>query len=107
MEVPPTAAMTDVIAKMMIEVHLILAIATEEVNLGQSSELIVIKDALKKLDTHTMPVQEARMAIMGNSNVTHIVDNKVTVLIETASTHRRWERCVFVSHPRIPEHAYG
>ena len=37
-EVPPTAAMTDVIVKMMIEVLLILAIATEEINLGRSSE---------------------------------------------------------------------
>ena len=38
-EVPPTALMTDVIAKMMIEVLLLLAIATEEVNLGRLSEL--------------------------------------------------------------------
>jgi len=42
-EVPPTAAMTDVIVKIMIEVLLILAIATEETILRRSSELMLIK----------------------------------------------------------------
>lgn len=37
-EAPPTAAMTDVIVKIMIEVLLILAISTEEINFGRSSE---------------------------------------------------------------------
>jgi hypothetical protein len=41
-EVPPTAAMTDVIVKIMIEVLSILAIATKEVKRGRSSELIDI-----------------------------------------------------------------
>jgi hypothetical protein len=39
-EVPPTAAMTDVIVKIIIEVLSILAIATKEVNQGRSSGLI-------------------------------------------------------------------
>jgi len=38
-----------------------------------------VEDALKKLDVLTM--EEARMAISGNLNATHSVDNKVTVLI--------------------------
>lgn len=42
-EVSPTAVMTDVIVKIIIEVLLILAIATEEINLGRSSELVLIK----------------------------------------------------------------
>ncbi len=39
-----------------------------------------IEDALKRLDTLTM--EEARMAIAETLNVTHKVDDKVTVLIE-------------------------
>jgi hypothetical protein len=41
-EVPLTAAMTDVYVKVMIEVLRILAIATEEINLGRSRELMLI-----------------------------------------------------------------
>jgi hypothetical protein len=41
-EVPPTAAMRNVIVKIIIEVLSILAIATKEVNQGRSSELIGI-----------------------------------------------------------------
>jgi hypothetical protein len=37
-EVPPTAAMTDVIVKIMIEILSILAIATKEIKQGRSSE---------------------------------------------------------------------
>jgi hypothetical protein len=37
MEVPPTAAMTDVIVKIMIQVLSILAIATKEIKRGRSS----------------------------------------------------------------------
>ena len=83
-EVPPTAAMTDVIVKIMIEVLSILAIATKEIKQGRPSALIYvylllltysflekfvkkllgrndIEDGLKRLDTLTM--EEARMAI--------------------------------------------
>jgi hypothetical protein len=41
-EVPPTAAMTDVIVKIMTEVLSILAIATKEVDQGRSSESVDI-----------------------------------------------------------------
>ena len=39
-EVPPTAAMTDVIVKIVTEVLSILGIATKEIKQGRSSELI-------------------------------------------------------------------
>ena len=103
-EVPPTAAMTDVILKIMIEVISILAIATKEIKQGRSSKQIDlhilfaldsrflekflkklvgqndIEDALKKLDTLTM--EESRMAIAEILNVTHRVDDNVAVLID-------------------------
>ena len=45
-EVPPTAAMSDVIVKIMIEVLSILAIATKEIKQGRASELIDIHKLL-------------------------------------------------------------
>ena len=39
MEVPPTAAMTDIIVKIMVEVLSIFAIATKEIRQGRTSEL--------------------------------------------------------------------
>jgi hypothetical protein len=45
-EVRPTAAMMDVILKIMIEVLSILAIATKQIKQGRSSELI---------DVHKLP----------------------------------------------------
>ena len=42
-EVPPTAAMTDVIVKIMIKVLSILAIATKDIKQGLSSELIDLR----------------------------------------------------------------
>jgi hypothetical protein len=41
--VPPTAAMTDVIVKIMIEILSILAIATKEIRQGRSSEYTVLQ----------------------------------------------------------------
>ena len=41
-EVPPTAGMTDIIVKIMIEVLSILAIATKEINQSRASELISV-----------------------------------------------------------------
>ena len=37
-EVPPTAAMTDVIVEIMVEILSILAIATKEISQGRTSE---------------------------------------------------------------------
>jgi hypothetical protein len=45
-EVPPTAAMADVVVKIMIEVLSILAIATKEIKQGRSSESIDIHKLL-------------------------------------------------------------
>jgi hypothetical protein len=45
-DVPPTAAMTDVIVKILIEVLSILAIATKRIKQGRSSELIDIHKLL-------------------------------------------------------------
>ena len=45
-EVRPTAAMTDVIVKIVIEVLSILAIATKQIRQGRSSESIVIHKLL-------------------------------------------------------------
>jgi hypothetical protein len=98
--VPPTAAMTDVIVKIMMEILSILAIATKEIKQGRSSEYtdlqyIIcswltfflekfvkkllgrsdIEDALKRLDTLTM--EETRMAIAETLNVMHKMDDKV------------------------------
>jgi hypothetical protein len=42
-EVPPTAAMTDVIVKILIEVLSIFAIATKEIKQGRSSEWIDLR----------------------------------------------------------------
>jgi hypothetical protein len=101
-EVPPTAAMTDVIVNIMIEVLSILAIATKEIKQSRSSELIDIhkfaldlpslekfvkkfvkkllgrndiEDALKRLDILTM--EEARMATAETLKVTNRVDDNV------------------------------
>ena len=46
MEVRPTAAMTDVIIKIIIEVLSILAIATKEIKQGRLSELIDVHKLL-------------------------------------------------------------
>ncbi|KAI0271192.1 hypothetical protein BGY98DRAFT_1179495, partial [Russula aff. rugulosa BPL654] len=85
--VPPTAAMTDVIVRIMIEILSILGIATKEIRQGRSKKFVKkllgrndIDDALKRLDTLT--IEEARMAIAETLNTTHSVDEKITVLIE-------------------------
>jgi hypothetical protein len=110
-EVPPTAAMTDVILKIIIEVLSILAITTKELKQGRSSELIDteellltyfsletfvkkllgrngIEDALKRLDTLTM--EETRMAIAETLKVTNRVDDKVTALIDGEKNACLW-----------------
>ena len=46
-EVPPTAGMTDIIVKIMVEVLLILSIVTKEIKQSRASELITsVKDQL-------------------------------------------------------------
>ena len=99
-EVPATAAMTDIIVKMMVEVLNILAIATKEIKEGRASEFprplqcmdsahpwsekflkrligkTDIEDALSRLDKLTQ--EEVRMATAQLLKITHRVDDKVT-----------------------------
>ncbi|KAH8985162.1 hypothetical protein EDB92DRAFT_2105691, partial [Lactarius akahatsu] len=81
-EVPQTAAMTDVIVRIMVEVLSIFAIATKEIKQGFAKKFVKklvgrrdIEDALQKLDRLTQ--EEARMATAEVLRVTHGVDDKV------------------------------
>ena len=103
-EVRPTAGMTEVIVKIMIEILSILAIATKQIKQGRSSKSTDvhkfvsrvtfletflkkllgkndIEDALTKLDILTM--EEARMAIAETLKVANRVDNKVDKVDDT------------------------
>jgi hypothetical protein len=97
--VPPTQGMADIIVKVMIEVLVILAIATKEINQNGASELIPgegpsplaypfsetflnklvgktdIEDALQRLEKLTQ--EEGRMATAEGLRATHGIDNKV------------------------------
>jgi hypothetical protein len=107
--VSPTSAMTDMIVTIMVEVLSILSIATAEIKQGRQSKHLPsgpavwlahilsekylkkllgksdIEVALKRLDTHTQ--EEARMAIAEVLKVTHIMDDKMRVLIDGAQNH--------------------
>ncbi|KAI9446074.1 hypothetical protein H4582DRAFT_526080 [Lactarius indigo] len=81
-EVPQTAAMTDVIVKIMVEVLSIFAIATKEIKQGRAKKFFNklagrrdIEDALERLDRLTQ--EEARMATAEVLRLTHSVDDKV------------------------------
>ena len=100
-EIPPTAGMTDIIVKIMVEVLSILSIATKEIKQSRASELITgvtneftmltygrlgkyvkklvgrtdMEDALGRLDGLTQ--EEARMAAAQGLKVAHEVDDKV------------------------------
>ena len=99
-EVPPTAGMTDIIVKIMVEVLCILSIATKELKQSRASELIPgdvncsyrltgclgkyvkkligrtdIEDALNRLDR--LAQDEVGMAAAQGLNATHKVDDKV------------------------------
>ena len=99
-EVTPTAAMTDVITKIMVEVLSIFGIATKELRRGSASEFPIdcpwictelgvekflkrlagrtdLEDALKKLDRLTQ--EEARMAAAENLRITHSVRDEARV----------------------------
>ena len=106
-DVPATSAMMDMIVKIMVEVISILSIATAEIKRGRQSELIAsdfslfrlsdiclgkflnkllgrsdINGALKRLDTLTQ--EEARMAIAELLKVTHMMDDKIRLIIDGA-----------------------
>ncbi|KAH9046692.1 hypothetical protein EDB84DRAFT_632362 [Lactarius hengduanensis] len=86
-EVPPTAAMTDIIVKIMVEVLGILAISTKEIEQGRTKKYLKklagrtrLEDALKRLDKLTQ--EEARMAAAQLLKIAHNVENKVTQVID-------------------------
>ena len=106
-EVRLTAAMMDIIVKIIVEVLSILSIATKEIRRGQASEWITsnsllltdsclekylkklmgkngLEDALKKLDVLTQ--EEARMATAELLRVTRGVDDKVTAILDGAQS---------------------
>ena len=116
-DVPPTSAMMDMIVKIMVEVISILSIATAEIKRGRRSEPIAsdfsllsdiclgkylnrllgksdIDGALKRLDTLTQ--EEARMAIAELLKVTHLMDDKIRLIIDGA------QKCIS-SPTRYPE----
>ncbi|KAI0301669.1 hypothetical protein B0F90DRAFT_1950194, partial [Multifurca ochricompacta] len=90
-EVPPTAAMTDIIVKIMVEVLGILALATKEIKQGSAKKYLKklagrtdIEDALGRLDKLTH--DEALMATAQLLKLTNSVDNKVTSVNDKVTT---------------------
>ncbi|KAH9031128.1 hypothetical protein EDB85DRAFT_1383471 [Lactarius pseudohatsudake] len=78
--------MTDMIIKIMIEVLNIFAIATKEMKQSRAKKYLKkligkkeMEDALKRLDKLTQ--EEARMAAAEILRLTHIVDDKVTTVV--------------------------
>ncbi|KAH9071664.1 hypothetical protein EDB83DRAFT_2517478 [Lactarius deliciosus] len=86
-EVTPTAAMTNIITKIMVEVLTIFGIATKELRRGSAKKFLKklagrtdLEDAVKKLDRLTQ--EEARMALAEILKMTHIVRDDVKVIID-------------------------
>ncbi|KAF8270105.1 hypothetical protein EI94DRAFT_1723881 [Lactarius quietus] len=84
-EVTPTAAMTDIITKIMVEVLTIFGIATKELRRGSAKKFLKrlagrtdLEDAVKRLDNLTQ--EEARMALAEVLKLSHIVHDKVKVV---------------------------
>ncbi|KAH9034365.1 hypothetical protein EDB83DRAFT_2525174 [Lactarius deliciosus] len=84
-EVTPTAAMTNIITKIMVEVLTIFGIATKELRRGSATKFLKklagmtdLEDAVKKLDRLTQ--EEARMALAEVLKITHIVRDDVKVV---------------------------
>ncbi|KAH8979310.1 hypothetical protein EDB92DRAFT_1821088 [Lactarius akahatsu] len=81
-ETPQTAAMTDVIVKIMVEVLSIFAIATKEIKQGRGKKFIKklagrrdIEDALERLDKLTR--EEAQMATTEVLRLTRSINDKM------------------------------
>ncbi|KAH9165986.1 hypothetical protein EDB89DRAFT_2076339 [Lactarius sanguifluus] len=92
-EVTPTAAMTDIIVKIMVEVLGILAISTKEIRQGRTKKYLKrlagrteLEDALKRLDKLTQ--EEARMAAAQLLEIAHNVENKITQVIDDGKEAR-------------------
>ncbi|KAI0300207.1 hypothetical protein BC826DRAFT_931747, partial [Russula brevipes] len=85
--VAPTAAMTDIIVKIMVEVLSILAIMTKDIKEKRAKKYLKrllgknnIEDSLKRLDSLTH--DEARMATAEALKTTRSVDNKMKVVLD-------------------------
>ncbi|KAH9061889.1 hypothetical protein EDB87DRAFT_1610009 [Lactarius vividus] len=81
-EIQPTAAMIDIIVKIMVEVLSILGIATKELRQGKMKKYLVklvgrkdVEDALQRLDKLTQ--EEARMAAVEALTISRGIDNKI------------------------------
>ncbi|KAH9055869.1 hypothetical protein EDB83DRAFT_1091321 [Lactarius deliciosus] len=81
-DIRPTAAMTDIIVKIMVEVISILGIVTKEIRQGRTMRYLKkligrkdVEDALQRLDKLTQ--EEARMAGVEALTITCDIDNKV------------------------------
>ncbi|KAF8260076.1 hypothetical protein EI94DRAFT_938712 [Lactarius quietus] len=81
-EIRPTAAMTDIIVKIMLEVLSILGIVTKEIGQGRMTKYLKrlvgrkdVEDALRRLDQLTQ--EEARMAAAEVLKITRGIDSKV------------------------------
>ncbi|KAH9015325.1 hypothetical protein EDB85DRAFT_2295646, partial [Lactarius pseudohatsudake] len=84
-EVAPTAAMTNIIMKIMVEVLTIFEVATKELRRGSANKFLKklagttdLEDAVKKLDRLTQ--EEARMALAEVLKIMHIVHDDVKVV---------------------------
>ncbi|KAH8988125.1 hypothetical protein EDB86DRAFT_2056685 [Lactarius hatsudake] len=84
-EVTPTAAMTNIITKIMVEVLTIFGIATKELRRGSAKRFLKklagrtdLEDAVKKLDRLTQ--EEARMALAELLRITNSVRDEVNVV---------------------------
>ncbi|KAN0129873.1 hypothetical protein V8E53_012345, partial [Lactarius tabidus] len=86
-KVRPTAAMRDIIVKIMVEVIAILGIVTKEIGQGRTKRYFKkllgrkdVEDALQRLDKLTQ--EEARMAAAEALTITRGIDDKVNVVDE-------------------------
>ncbi|KAH9011776.1 hypothetical protein EDB84DRAFT_1424602 [Lactarius hengduanensis] len=81
-DVRPTAAMTDIIVKIMVEVISILGMVTKEIRQGRTKKYLKkligrndVEDALQRLDRLTQ--EEARMAAVETLTITRGIGDKV------------------------------
>ncbi|KAH8984900.1 hypothetical protein EDB86DRAFT_3219430 [Lactarius hatsudake] len=81
-DIRPTAAMTDIIVKIMVEVLSVLGLVTKEVRQGRTKKYLKklvgrndVEDALQRLDRLTQ--EEARMAAVEALMITRGIDDKM------------------------------
>ncbi|KAH9037401.1 hypothetical protein EDB83DRAFT_2524665 [Lactarius deliciosus] len=84
-EVTPTAAMTNIITKIMVEVLTIFGVATKELRRGSTKKFLKrlagrtdLEDVVKKLDRLTQ--EEARMVLAEVLRITHSVRDEVNAV---------------------------